>query len=411
MKSTLAIFALSAVMMSGLVLLPGINMKSFAISNEQGQLAQSGLNFKMDGSFKQISTSESEGSESNVAPVKNVTFVAVEKNLTLPTGQHINALTWNGTIPAPLVRVTQGDLLNITIINPTNSSIINNTLIHSMDHHASTLSAVPNFGPIEPGQSKSYAFVATQPGFFYFHCEGNAVLGMDQHAFQGMVGGVIVDPQDGYTGYETVGVENVTNELVPLEVSADAKEVVLMFGEYYLNEAGDYDIEAMFNHDATATWMNGIPFGYDPVITKTGNATTLFFKQGDHVRFFALNLGNLPVWYHIVGEVFDRVTDGSIVTGIGKQTYNIGGANDAIIDVTFEKPGVYAMVNHDYSSLFKGQAGLIVVDGPDNATSKALNLTSDDNPSNAIPPTGENSISVNVKPYMLGTPLAWDGQQ
>jgi nitrite reductase (NO-forming) len=387
--------------MSGLILLPGINMKSLAISD---------LNLKMDGSFKQIST-ESGGSDSNVAPVKNITFVAVEKNLTLPSGQHINALTWNGTIPAPLVRVTQGDLLTITIINPTNTTVINNTLIHSMDHHASTLSAVPNFGPIQPGENKTYSFVATQPGFFYFHCEGNAVLTMDQHAFQGMVGGVIVDPADGYTGYETVGVENATNALVPIEVSPEAKEVALIFGEYYLNEAGDYDIEAMFNHDATATWFNGIPFGYDPVITKTPNATTLFFKQGDHVRFFALNDGNLPIWFHIVGEIFDRVTDGGIVTGEGKQTYNIGGANDAIIDVTFDKPGVYAMVNHDYSSLFKGQAGLIVVDGPDNATSKALNLTSDDNPSNAIPPTGADSIPVNVKPYMLGTPLAWDGQQ
>ena len=34
-----------------------------------------------------------------------------------------------------------GDILNVNIINHPN-----NTLIHSLDHHASTISAVPAFG-------------------------------------------------------------------------------------------------------------------------------------------------------------------------------------------------------------------------------------------------------------------------
>ncbi|HEX5905111.1 MAG TPA: multicopper oxidase domain-containing protein [Candidatus Nitrosocosmicus sp.] len=402
MKSTLAFFALSAVLMSGLIFLPGINMKSFAISNEQSHLTLDNINFQLPGgAFQQISTEEAEESD---APVRNVTFVALEKNLTLPSGQTVAAMTWNGTIPGPTIRVTQGDVLNINVINHPN-----NSLIHSLDHHASTISAVPNFGPINVSDSLQYSFVATQPGFFKYHCEGNAVLTMDEHVFQGMVGGVIVDPQVGYTGYEGVGVENGTNTLTTTDVEADAKEVQFQYSEYYLTPEGRYDAEAMFAHLPTSAWINGIPFGYDPVITKTPNATTLFFDQGDHVRFFVLNHGDLPTNFHIVGETLDRVTDGSIVNGIGKQTYTIGGSNDAIIDVVFDQPGVYAFVNHDYSQLFKGQAGLIVVDGPDNGTSALLNATSDANPSNAIPPTGANSIPVNVKPYMLGTPLAWDG--
>src|SRR6188472_3760126 len=117
MKSKLAIFALSAVLMSGLILLPGINMKSFAIPNEQGQLTLANMNLRMGG-LQQISTEEAATSE---APVKNVTFVAYETNLTLPSGQVVNAETWNGTIPGPTVRVNQGDILNVNIINyPTN---------------------------------------------------------------------------------------------------------------------------------------------------------------------------------------------------------------------------------------------------------------------------------------------------
>ncbi len=401
MKSTLAIFALSAVLMSGLILLPGINMKSFAIPNEQSQLTLANMNLVMGGGFQQISTEEAEESE---APVNNVTFVALEKNITLNDGTNISAMTWNGTIPGPTLRVTVGDVLNVNIINAAN-----NTQIHSLDHHASTISAVPNFGPINVSDSLQYSFVATAPGFFKYHCEGNGVLAMDEHVFQGMVGGVIVDPVDGYTGYEGVGIENGTLALNTTEVSPDAKEVAFQFSEYYLTEAGTFDREAMNAHIPTSAWINGMPFGYDPVITKVGK-TPLFMKVGDHARFFLLNHGDLPVNFHIVGEILDRVTDGSIVNGIGKQTYTVGGSNDAIVDVVFDQPGVYAPVNHDYSQLFKGQAGLIVVDGPDNAISNSLGLTSDANPSNAIPPTGANSIPVEVFPYMVGTPTAWNGQ-
>jgi nitrite reductase (NO-forming) len=387
--------------MSGLILLPGINMKSFAMPNEQSQLTLANLNLVMGGGFQQISTEEAEESE---APVNNVTFVALEKNITLNDGTNISAMTWNGTIPGPTLRVTVGDVLNVNIINAAN-----NTQIHSLDHHASTISAVPNFGPINVSDSKQYSFVATQPGFFKYHCEGNGVLNMDEHVFQGMVGGVIVDPIDGYTGYEGVGIENGTLALNTTEVSPDAKEVAFQFSEYYLTEAGTFDREAMNAHIPTSAWINGMPFGYDPVITKVGK-TPLFMKVGDHARFFVLNHGDLPVNFHIVGEILDRVTDGSIVNGIGKQTYTVGGSNDAIVDVVFDQPGVYAFVNHDYSQLFKGQAGLIVVDGPDNAISNSLGLTSDANPSNAIPPTGANSIPVEVFPYMVGTPTAWNGQ-
>ena len=365
MKNTLAIIAISAVLLSGLIYLPSVNMSAYSQQDEEDSPQGSPI---------------------------NVTYVAVEKNVTLPDGTNVQALTWNGTIPGPTVRVTQGDTVHVTIQNPTN-----NTLIHSYDSHASTISAVPNFGPINPGGSKNFTFIATQPGVFKVHCEGNGVLTMDQHVFSGMVAAMIVDPANGYEGYTTVSAENGTE----IEVAPQAKEVQFQFSEYYLTKDGAYDAKKMFEHNNTSAWINGKPFGYDPVITKTPNATTLFFKQGDHVRFFLLNHGDWPVNFHMVGESLDRITDGSTVAGIGKQTYTLGGSNDAIVDIVFDKPGVYAFVNHDYAQLFKGQAGLIVVDDAENSTSKSLNLTDDSNPSNAIPPVGDDTIPVKTKHYAL----------
>lgn len=367
MKSSLAIFAISAVLLSGLIFLPGVNMHAYSQPTSQA------------------------------SPNKtvNLTYIAVQKNLTLPDGTKFSALTWNGTIPGPVVRLMQGDTVHMKIINPTG-----NTLIHSLDTHAATISAVPNFGPINPGQSKNWTFVASQPGVFKLHCEGNGVLTMDQHVFSGMVTTIIVDPKNGYTGYE--GINGVTG--ANQTVSPKAKEVVLQFSEYYLDNQGNYDSKAMFLHNVTKAWINGIPFGYDPIVTKTPNATALHFKVGDHVRFFVINHGDWPVNFHIVGEMLDRVTDGGVVAGYGKQTYMIGGSNDAIIDVVFDAPGAYAIVNHDYSQLFKGQAAIALVDPPNMAVSKSVNQTDDRQPSNAVPPLGPDSIPQATKPYMLGSP-------
>jgi nitrite reductase (NO-forming) len=320
---------------------------------------KSGLNFVMDSSVIPIEMKVAKDiSFKDPLRVHKITLMAKEVNLTLPQGDKIMALTWNGTVPSPTIRVTQGDLLNITIVNP-----VNNTLPHSLDMHASVISAVPNYGPILPGQTRSYAFIATQPGFFKYHCEGNKVLAMDQHVFSGMAGGVIVDPSKGYTSYNYTTYDDNGNK-INQTVNPEAKEIQFIFSEWYLNKDGTYNQLAMFNHDPTYATINGIPFGYDPVITKTQGAMPIHIKQGDHVRFFLLNVGDEMVNFHVVGQQLARVMDGQVVQGWGTQTYLLGGSNDAIVDVVFNKPGVFAPVNHDYADLFKGQAVILVVDGP-----------------------------------------------
>jgi nitrite reductase (NO-forming) len=361
--------------------------------------AEKGMRLVMDTGFTPIPMATAQLMAGKGTHIHKVLLVANETTLKLPQGNVIHALTFNGTVPAPIIRVTQGDIINVTLANPST-----NKLPHSLDNHAAIISAVPNFGPVSPGQMRSYSFIATQPGFFKYHCEGVAVLTMDQHVFSGMVGGVIVDPVNGYTGYKYPTYAENGSKIVE-NVSPNAKEVVFVFSEWYLTKDGNYNQTAMFNHQPTFTWINGIPFGYDPVVTKTPGAMPLHFKQGDHVRFFLLNEGDAMVNFHIVGEQLDRVISGQVVQGYGKQTFLLGGSNDAIIDVVFNTPGVFAPVNHDYASLFKGQAAIVVVDGPDGQPGKTLGLKNYNNPSNAIPPMGKNSIPVQTTPYTLGTPL------
>lgn len=353
----------------------------------------------MPPAFAQVSPNDAAAMLEEGAPLKKITLVAYETEVTLPTGETTHRLTFNGTDPAPTIRVRQGDVVQMTMINHPN-----NTRIHSIDHHAATVSAVPNFGSVEIGGSKTYTFAAKQPGFFKYHCEGEDVLGMDEHVFSGMVGGVIVDPARGYRDYKITDYVHEDGELkqVRTTVDAKAKEFTLQFSELYINEFGEYDADAMYGHQPTYATINGMPFGYDPAVSKTPGAMPLHVAAGDHVRFFLMNAGDIPVNFHIVGEQLDAVTHGSYVQGRGLQTYLVGGSNDAIVDVVFDEPGVYAIVNHDYAALFKGQAAIVIVDDKDGKN--ALNYEGA-NPANAVPPLGPDSIEQETTPYYAGAPM------
>jgi nitrite reductase (NO-forming) len=424
------------------------------------------------------------------ANVKRFTLIADESNsgTLLPTGDAVFTMSFNGTIPAPVIRVTQGDVVEITLIN-------NGDEPHSIDQHASQITAVPNFGAVQPGETKTYTFVAANAGVFAYHCEANDVHELDEHALLGMEGMLIVDPKE---GYDKLKIDSVVPLAVDMNVDSKkktfdgpAREFSLLYSEvYYTNELTDeegtdspvhvYDKSKMMHNDPTYTTVNGIPFGYlgpllslpvwqdlslDDVIpgdflldctipalcsdvdgdgtlennpplavtTIPGLAGTgldgafgsgsitahLDANMGDHVRFFVQNTGDRPVAWHIVGEQLDRVTMGeNVMTTSPIQTWNIGSYQDATIDVVFEQPGVYAIVNHDYSSLFKGQASIVIVHNPaidpnscasDDLVCNVIAGAAVENPSNAVPPASglhHTSMPQNICKYGIGSETA-----
>src|SRR5579885_1163499 len=312
--------------------------------------------------------------------VHEVTLTAQSVDLPIPGGKMYHAMTFNGQVPGPTIRVTQGDVIDVTLTVPSTEHTG-----HSLDMHASQISAVPNFLAVMPGHSNEYAFIAETPGSFKYHCEGVNVLGMDQHVLSGMYGIVIVDPLDGYHKL-LVTKTMMQNGHVVLNrtlVSPAAYEFTLQFNQLYLDDNGSYDQSAMFKHDTTWTVINGKPFGYDPVVTKTWNNATadhdkaapLIVPAGQHARLLVNNQGNMPVFFHSVGEQIDRVTQGNVVQAMGTQTWDLGGSQDEIDDIVFDQPGAYVAVNHDYAAIFSGAAVVFLAkDSPA------------PNPSDAVPP-------------------------
>jgi len=354
----------------------------------------------------------------------NLTGVSID----LPRlgGGTFSAMTFSEQIPGPTLRVTQGDVVKMTLTVPEGEATP-----HGNDMHASQIDST-NFGSNSPGTSKTYCYIAEVPGVFKYHCSGVGIAAMDQHVLQGMYGIAIVDPIDGYSKLAVEKTQVNANGDVTRDRqfhSGDALEWQIQYNQMYLTDAGTYDATAMFAHQTTYTAVNGQPFSYVPneihnllnghpgtniFVAQPWNSMDLhqyqsqllFTPTGVHNRIFIENHGNEPVFFHIVGEILDRVTQGSRVQSAGTETWLLGGSQNMIVDLVFDEPGIYAGVNHDYAAIYTGAATIWVAGLPlpvINETATALGVVQGavdtgmyagvlGNPYDAIPPYGEQSI-------------------
>jgi nitrite reductase (NO-forming) len=348
----------------------------------------------------------------------NLTGESVE--LPIMGGKTFNAMTFSGQIPGPTLRVTQGDVVKMTLTIPDDE-----VTGHGNDMHASQITALA-FDSVNPGETAQFCYIAEAAGVFKYHCSGVHLVGMDQHVLSGMYGIAIVDPAN---GYKKLMVEKTSGsgQLDRQFYSADALEFTLQFNQLYLTD-GNYDAGKMFKHENTATVVNGMQFGYTPNMLHnlliTGDAGKNFFvvqpwtgleleqyqsqllyvENDQHVRLFIENQGNEPVFFHIVGEILDRVTQGNRVQSAATETWLLGGSQNMIVDIVFDEPGVYALVNHDYAAIYTGGLGLFVAGDPFGLNPRLVNAGILEapvasyayalgNPSDAVPPMGMNSIA------------------
>jgi nitrite reductase (NO-forming) len=414
MLSIAAVVAVAGILFASTYSQSQMTATKYGVSTVHDDLIQKisdmgGIKLQMPSAFAQVPLDQIASMMQQGRHVVQVNLTGQSVDLPIMGGGKYHAMTFNGQVPAPTVRVTQGDIIEMTLTVPSTEATP-----HGNDMHASQISAT-NFGAVKPGESKTYAYIAEVPGTFKYHCSGVNVAAMDQHVLSGMYGLTIVDPLNGYHNL-LVTKTAVANGQVVLNrqiVPADAKEFVLEYNQLYLNADGSYNQQAMFLHNTTQTVVNGFAFGYVPnadinklvkgdpsknifvaqpwndASLKQYQSHPLFVDTGVHYRIFIENQGNMPVFFHIVGEILDRVTQGNHVQAEGTETWNIGGSQGAIVDIVFDNPGAYVAVNHDYAAIFSGAATVFVAGDPFNLGYKPGDMP---NPSDAVPPLGKNSI-------------------
>lgn len=116
----------------------------------------------------------------------------IEKEIEVDDDVFMQGMTFEGSIPGPMMVVHQDDYLELTLINPEE-----NELQHNIDFHAST-GALGGGGLtlINPGEKVTLRFRATRPGTFIYHCAPGGPM-IPWHVVSGMVGAIMVLPRDG----------------------------------------------------------------------------------------------------------------------------------------------------------------------------------------------------------------------
>lgn len=265
-----------------------------------------------------------------------VELTAVETEVIIDgKGTTYKAWTFNGQVPGPVVRVTEGDQVHFILKNHEN-----NSRPHSMDFHAAETDFLANYRDVNPGESLEYIWEAKRPGVFAYHC---GAFPMIQHIARGMFGAVIVDPKDA--------------SAMP---KAD-REYVLVQSELFTKDPDD--VAAMMDANNDHVVFNGGIFKYDPVHAAKGGEF-LTAKPGDRVRFYFVNIGpNNFSSLHPIAEIWDDVwPSGNPANRMqGVQTQVIGAADGAILDVVVEQKGVYPIVTHSLKDALTGAIALLEV--------------------------------------------------
>src|SRR5436190_8813431 len=117
----------------------------------------------------------------------------VEKEVVIDEqGTKFQAMTFNGSMPGPMMVVHQGDHVELTLVNPDT-----NTMPHNIDFHAATGGLGGGaLTLINPGEQVVLRWKADRAGVFVYHCapEGSMI---PWHVVSGMHGSVMVLPREG----------------------------------------------------------------------------------------------------------------------------------------------------------------------------------------------------------------------
>ncbi|GBH33715.1 hypothetical protein NZNM25_05060 [Nitrosopumilus zosterae] len=238
----------------------------------------------------------------NSPVTRTYTVVAEDTTLEISPGLRVEAWTYNGTIPGPTLRATEGDRVIINFIN-------NGQLPHTMHFHGDHDEKNDGvFQEVLPGESYTYDFTAEPAGLFMYHCH---VMPVSEHIRNGLYGAFIVDPKEG---------------LEP------AREYVLVKGEYDLEDQETWTPDyVFFNGYADQYWTNPLPA-----------------KTNELVRLYYVDMGAIPAFgFHIHGTIFETIVSGIWENApIKTQTWEVGPGNAAIFEAKWKDPGRYLFHLH-----------------------------------------------------------------
>lgn len=270
-----------------------------------------------------------------------VKMETVEKTMTMEDGVEYHYWTFNGDVPGQMIRVREGDTVEVEFSNNPSS-----TVPHNVDFHAATGQgggAEASF--TAPGHTSTFSFKALQAGLYIYHC---AVAPVGMHIANGMYGLILVEPKEGLPKVD--------------------KEFYIVQGDFYTKgKKGAQGLQPFDMDKAIAEQPEYVVFNGHVGSIAGDNA--LKAKAGETVRMYVGNGGpNLVSSFHVIGEIFDKVyVEGGKLINENVQSTLIPAGGAAMIEFKVDIPGSYTVVDHSIFRAFnKGALGQLKVEGDEN---------------------------------------------
>jgi len=227
----------------------------------------------------------------------------VNKEIEIAPGVFFPAWTYNGQVPGPTIRATDGDLIRIHFLNQGDKP-------HTMHFHGFHPDSMDGAMPhqfVMPGDTFLYEFDADPVGVHLYHCHS---VPLTQHIHKGLYGVYIVDPK------------------IPRK---PAKEFIMMLNAFDTN----------FDEENEVYAVNTVAFYYMKNPIKV--------KLEDLARVYVVNIAEFdPInSFHLHANFFYEFRTGTSSTPNSyTDTIILGQAERSILEFKFKFPGQYMFHAH-----------------------------------------------------------------
>lgn len=243
---------------------------------------------------------------------------AMNREIEVAPGVSFPAWTYNGQVPGPTLRVTEGDRVRIHFTNL-------GTRPHTMHFHGFHPEAMDGATPdqfVQPTKTFVYEFDAEPFGLHLYHCHSQPLT---QHIHKGLYGVFIIDPK---------------------RARAPARELIMMMNGFDTNFDEENEIYA----------VNTVAFYY--------HHNPIPVKKGELVRIYLVNILEFdPInSFHTHAHFFDEYRTGTSLTpNAFTDTITLGQAERSILELRFRFPGNFMFHAHKTEFTEKGWMGAFEV--------------------------------------------------
>ena len=247
-------------------------------------------------------------------------FFTVDREIEIAPGVFFPAWTYNGQVPAPTIRATEGDRVRVNFVNQGSHP----HGIHFHGWHPPEMDGGLPEQQVLPGDRFVYEFDAEPFGVHLYHCH---TVPLKRHVHKGLYGVYIVDPRDG----------------TEAAARPPADELILVMNGFDTNFDGDNEVYA----------VNTVANFYiqEPIRVTVGRL----------VRIYLVNLTEFDPLnsFHLHGMFFDVYRTGTSMTMTERtDTLMQCQGERAILETTFRYPGEFMFHAHQSEFAELGWMGL-----------------------------------------------------